>query len=95
MANSDHVTAEIDAPLPIFKRPKHDEEDDVKSNLTPSHSHESEPEPTATTDNGSKEVNSLSLFSPWTDAKFVRSLFLYIAVPHIRRESESRHFKCH
>ena len=58
MANSDHAVAEIDEPLPIFKRPKHDKEDDVKSDLAPSQHSESKQEPISTTNSGPNEVNS-------------------------------------
>ena len=60
MANSDDEKVEMDAPLPIFKRPKDDKEDD-DSNLKSSPLPISELQVPKSADNDSEKVDSLFL----------------------------------
>ena len=60
MENSDDQKAEMDAPLPIFKRPKDDKEDD-DSNPESSQLSISELQAPKSADNESEKVDSLFL----------------------------------
>ena len=66
MANSDDHKAEMDAPFPIFKRPKDDKEDD-DSNPKSSELPISELQAPKSTNNDTEKVDSLFLsLSLWT-----------------------------